>query len=80
LDPDSYNNLYNEKSGGYYFTYQVNPIVLCKLLLKSVQIVVALADNQKDGIVRPLLVEERLLLLFFLCGVFRFALGTTEKI
>lgn len=68
MDPDSNNNLYNEKSDGHY-TYQVNPIVQSKLLLESVHIVVALADNQKYGVVMPLLVEKCLLLLLFFCGV-----------
>ena len=68
MDTDSNNNLYNEKSGEHY-TYQVNPIVQPKLLLESVHIVVALADNQKYGVVMPLLVEKCLRLLLFFCGV-----------
>jgi hypothetical protein len=69
LDIDSNNNLYNDKSGGHDTTYQVNPIVLTKFFLESLHIVVAFAENQKDGVVMPLLIEESLLLLLFFCGV-----------
>ena len=77
MDSDSNNNLYNEKSGRLDTTYQVNPIVLCKISLKYLNIVVAIADNQKDGVM-PLIAilrEEG-----ELSGVrLKSILGTTEK-
>ena len=77
MNSDSNNNLYNKKSGRHDTTYQVNPIVLCKVSLKCLNIVVAISDNQKDGVM-PLIVilrEEG-----ELSGVrLKSILGTTEK-
>ena len=73
MNSDSTNNLYNKKSGRHDTTYQVNPIVLCKVSLKSFIIVVAIADNQKNGVMP-------LILLGYLSGIcLKSILGSTEK-